>query len=284
MATAAVSYARENQKRFLEELKDLLRIPSVSTMEEHKDDVQKAAELVASELKRIGFEHVEVIPSQRSSAGLRRLAACRRQTDRAVLRALRRAAGRAARRVEHASVRADRAQPEHLRARRRRRQRPALDAGEGLRVAVQAPAMASCPSTCACSSRAKKKLAAKPLPSTSASNGEQAEGRLRARHRHRTVRAGSSDAVRRTARTGLHRTRGRGARPICTPACTAALLRIRLDALSQIISKLKDENGHILIPGFYDDVQKPTDAELKAWKRLPFDEEHYRKTKSDPTC
>ena len=63
MATAAVSYARENQKRFLEELKELLRIPSISTMEEHKGDVRKAAEYVAAELKRIGFENVEVIPT-----------------------------------------------------------------------------------------------------------------------------------------------------------------------------------------------------------------------------
>src|SRR5205085_6299728 len=46
-------------------------------------------------------------------------------------------------------------------------------------------------------------------------------------------------------------------------------------ALAQIISKLKDENGRILIPGFYDRVQKPTEEELAAWKRLPFDEEHY---------
>ena len=28
-------------------------------------------------------------------------------------------------------------------------------------------------------------------------------------------------------------------------------------ALAQIIAKLKDENGHILIPGFYDDVFRP---------------------------
>ncbi|HSY13623.1 MAG TPA: M20/M25/M40 family metallo-hydrolase, partial [Verrucomicrobiae bacterium] len=59
--SSAVDYARENQKRFLDELKDLLRIPSVSTTEEHKDDVRKAAEKVAAELKRIGFENVEVI-------------------------------------------------------------------------------------------------------------------------------------------------------------------------------------------------------------------------------
>jgi len=49
-------------------------------------------------------------------------------------------------------------------------------------------------------------------------------------------------------------------------------------ALSQIIAKLKDDNGRILIPGIYDDIQKPTDAELAAWKSLPFDEEHYRET------
>src|SRR5664280_3850286 len=64
MSSAAVSYARENQKRFLDELKDLLRIPSISTAEEHKDDVRKAAEVVANDMKRIGFEHVETIATQ----------------------------------------------------------------------------------------------------------------------------------------------------------------------------------------------------------------------------
>ena len=54
MASPAVSFARENQKRFLEELKDLLRIPSVSTLEEHKGDIEKAAKFVANELERIG--------------------------------------------------------------------------------------------------------------------------------------------------------------------------------------------------------------------------------------
>jgi acetylornithine deacetylase/succinyl-diaminopimelate desuccinylase-like protein len=49
-------------------------------------------------------------------------------------------------------------------------------------------------------------------------------------------------------------------------------------ALAQIIAKLKDTEGKILIPGFYDKVQKPTDAELKAWKALPFDEEEYRES------
>ena len=49
-------------------------------------------------------------------------------------------------------------------------------------------------------------------------------------------------------------------------------------ALAQILAKLKDENGHILIPGFYDDIIPPSPEELAAWHSLPFDEEHYRKT------
>jgi acetylornithine deacetylase/succinyl-diaminopimelate desuccinylase-like protein len=49
-------------------------------------------------------------------------------------------------------------------------------------------------------------------------------------------------------------------------------------SLAHMLAKLKDENGHILIPGFYDDIIPPSPEEMKAWKSLPFDEEHYRKT------
>ncbi|MDQ2926120.1 MAG: dipeptidase [Acidobacteriota bacterium] len=54
-------------------------------------------------------------------------------------------------------------------------------------------------------------------------------------------------------------------------------------ALAQVIAKLKDEDGHIAIPGFYDDLEAPTSDELKAWKSLPFDVEHYRKTEVGST-
>lgn len=64
MATSAVQFARDNQPRFLAELKDLLRIPSVSTLPEHRGDVRRAAELLAKELKRIGLEHVELIETE----------------------------------------------------------------------------------------------------------------------------------------------------------------------------------------------------------------------------
>ena len=47
-------------------------------------------------------------------------------------------------------------------------------------------------------------------------------------------------------------------------------------ALAQIIARLKDEQGNILIPGLLDTVESPSEAELAAWKRLPFDEDRYR--------
>lgn len=47
-------------------------------------------------------------------------------------------------------------------------------------------------------------------------------------------------------------------------------------ALAQIIAKLKREDGRIAIPGFYDGIEEPTRAELEAWRSLPFDEERYR--------
>lgn len=49
-----------------------------------------------------------------------------------------------------------------------------------------------------------------------------------------------------------------------------------MQAMAEIITGLKDKDGRILIPGFYDDVQAPTDAELAAWAQLPFDADKYR--------
>ena len=45
-----------------------------------------------------------------------------------------------------------------------------------------------------------------------------------------------------------------------------------------MIAALKDPQGRMLIPGFYDKVEAPRADELKAWKSLPFDEEQYRKS------
>jgi acetylornithine deacetylase/succinyl-diaminopimelate desuccinylase-like protein len=43
-------------------------------------------------------------------------------------------------------------------------------------------------------------------------------------------------------------------------------------ALAEIITGLKDKDGRVLIPGFYDRVVPPPAEEAQGWKRLPFDE------------
>jgi len=58
---AAFEYYQTNRERFLEGLKTFLRIPSVSTLPEHKPDIRRAAEFVANELRGMGMKGVEVI-------------------------------------------------------------------------------------------------------------------------------------------------------------------------------------------------------------------------------
>ena len=50
------------------------------------------------------------------------------------------------------------------------------------------------------------------------------------------------------------------------------------NVLCEMISKLKDEDGVIQIPGFYDDVEELTPEIREAYKQLPFDEEEYKKS------
>lgn len=49
------------------------------------------------------------------------------------------------------------------------------------------------------------------------------------------------------------------------------------NVLAEIIAKLKDEDGIIQIPGFYDEVRELSDKERKAYEKLPFDETEYKK-------
>jgi acetylornithine deacetylase/succinyl-diaminopimelate desuccinylase-like protein len=49
-----------------------------------------------------------------------------------------------------------------------------------------------------------------------------------------------------------------------------------IQAVAEILCALKDRDGHILIPGFYDRVQPPSADERRAWARLPFDEKEYK--------
>lgn len=48
------------------------------------------------------------------------------------------------------------------------------------------------------------------------------------------------------------------------------------NVLCGIIARLKDENGKITIPGFYDHIPELTDEEREAYQKLPFNEEAYK--------
>jgi acetylornithine deacetylase/succinyl-diaminopimelate desuccinylase-like protein len=45
-----------------------------------------------------------------------------------------------------------------------------------------------------------------------------------------------------------------------------------INALTEILGQLHDQNGRVQIPGFYDDVAAVSAAEREAWRGLPFDE------------
>src|SRR6202162_4751167 len=55
------AYIRQNRPRLLDELKDFIRIPSISTLPEHKPDVERAARFVSDSLQRAGMENIEIV-------------------------------------------------------------------------------------------------------------------------------------------------------------------------------------------------------------------------------
>ncbi|MFC5450145.1 dipeptidase [Paenibacillus aestuarii] len=57
------TYFAQQRDQHIEELKDLLRIPSVSAVAEHQPDMIRCAEWVAAALNQAGLEHVEIMPT-----------------------------------------------------------------------------------------------------------------------------------------------------------------------------------------------------------------------------
>lgn len=56
-------YIGVNKDRFIDELFELLRIPSISAQSEHKPDMQRCAEWLAAALVKAGADHAEVMPT-----------------------------------------------------------------------------------------------------------------------------------------------------------------------------------------------------------------------------
>jgi acetylornithine deacetylase/succinyl-diaminopimelate desuccinylase-like protein len=63
MIDQALAYARKNAPAFLDDLKALVRIPSISTLPENRADMLRTAEWLADHLRRLGFDRVSILPT-----------------------------------------------------------------------------------------------------------------------------------------------------------------------------------------------------------------------------
>src|SRR5690349_10665819 len=277
MASPAVAFARENQQRFVNELKDLLRIPSVSTLEEHKGDVQKAADFVADGMRRIGMENGEVIPTQGHPliyadwlhAPGKPTVLCYAHYDVQPAEPLNEWISPPFEPTErNQNIYARGAVDDKGQLWMEIKAIEALMTGHGgklplnVKFIIEGEEEVGGESIAAYVRKEKKKL--------SADFALVCDTELFAPDLP-TLCVGLRGLVyteieAQGAKTDLHSGMYGGAAP--NP----------LFALVEIISKLKDAKGRVLIPGFYTKVKAPTAAELKAWKKLPFNEEHYRKT------
>jgi acetylornithine deacetylase/succinyl-diaminopimelate desuccinylase-like protein len=289
----ATTFAQSNAARFVEELKALLRIPSISTSPEHFGDVRRAAEFVAAELRRIGMNNVRLIETRTAAHPDGHPLVYADYLNAPAVK------GKAAPTVllyGHYDVQP----PDPLDEWKSPPFEPEERNGNlYARGAVD--------------DKGQMWMQVKALESLFAANdgklpvnvrviieGEEevgGEGIAAFVREHPDQLAADVALVSDTEMfapdlptlcVGLRgmiytEIEARGARTDLHSGMYGGAAPNPFMALAQIIAKLKDENGHILIPGFYDKVATPAAAELAAWKSLPFDEVHYRETEVGST-
>ena len=59
-----IDYIESKREEHLNELKEFLRIPSVSTKSEHRPDIERAARWVAEKLRAAGLDKIEIVPTK----------------------------------------------------------------------------------------------------------------------------------------------------------------------------------------------------------------------------
>jgi acetylornithine deacetylase/succinyl-diaminopimelate desuccinylase-like protein len=59
-----LEFIEDHRAEYLEELKEFLRIPSVSTRNEYKRDIERAARWLAENLRSVGMQEVEIVPTR----------------------------------------------------------------------------------------------------------------------------------------------------------------------------------------------------------------------------
>jgi len=60
---SAIEYLRNNREDLIERLGEFIRIPSISTEPEHREDVGRAAEWLARQLRSLDLQEVEIFPT-----------------------------------------------------------------------------------------------------------------------------------------------------------------------------------------------------------------------------
>ena len=281
MSSSAIVFARENRSRFLDELKALLRIPSISTLPEHKPDVRRAAETLAAELKRIGMEHVRLIETGSSERAGHPLVYAdwlhAAGTPTALL-------------YGHYDVQPPDPLDEWLSPPFEPEERNgnlyargAVDDKGQMYMHVKAlesllAADGKLPLNVRVLLEGEEEVGGEGIAAYVATQPADLKADFALVSDTEMFAPGLptlcvglrgmiyTEIEVRGAKTDLHSGMYGGAAP--NPFV----------ALAQIIAKLKDESGRILIPGIYDKIIPPSADELAAWKSLPFDEEHYRET------
>jgi acetylornithine deacetylase/succinyl-diaminopimelate desuccinylase-like protein len=273
MPSSAVEYARSNYPRFLEELKALLRIPSVSTLPEHAADCRSAANLLAADLKKIGMKSVRLIETTGHPL---------------VYADWLHAAGKPTVLVYgHYDVQPPDPLDEWLSPPFEPTERNGNLYARGAvddkgQVVAQMKALESLlaggklPINVRVLLEGEEEVGGEGIAAYVASKPADLKADFALVSDTELFAPGLptlcvglrgmiyTELEVRGAKTDLHSGMYGGAAP--NPFV----------ALAQILAGLKDENGHILIPGFYDDIIPPSPEELAAWQSLPFDEEQYR--------
>ena len=298
----AVQYAQRNGGRFVEELKALLRIPSVSTAPEHAGDVRRAAEFVANGLRAAGLENVRLIETsaeasdERSGDGSVKGKPARKGHPLVYGEWLKAGEGKPTvllyghYDVQPAEPLDEWKSPPFEPAERNGNlyARGAVDdkgqmwmhvkAIESLMKAAPAPdGEATLPVNVRVIVEGEEEVGGEGIAAFVREHGDQLKADCALVSDTEmfapelpTVCVGLRGMIYtevevRGAAQDLHSGMYGGAAP--NPFV----------ALAQIIALLKRKDGRIAIPGFYDGIEEPTKAELEAWRSLPFDEEEYRK-------
>jgi acetylornithine deacetylase/succinyl-diaminopimelate desuccinylase-like protein len=274
MSSQALEYARQNHPRFLEELKAFLRIPSISTLPEHKPDCRAAAEMLAIEFSRIGLQNV----SLRETEGHPLVYADWLHAE-----------GKPTALVYgHYDVQPPDPIEEWIAPPFEPTERDgniyargAVDDKGQVWAQVKAleshlAATGSLPINVRILMEGEEEVGGEGIEAFVASRPAQLQADFALVSDTEMFAPGLptlcvglrgmiyTEIEVRGARADLHSGMYGGAAP--NPFV----------ALAQILARLKDDNGHILIPGFYDDIVPPSPEELAAWRSLPFDEESYR--------